>query len=91
MASLPGSPGWIGQERATVISGEENVRNAQLITIRSALRLEMRGLRRSGRSAQKIANEKMGTDYRNKRATYVAFDKFVTERTGVARPLKDGE
>jgi len=44
-----------------VISGEEHTRNARILTLRSALKLECKGLKMSrGRSAYSIVKEEFG-------------------------------
>jgi hypothetical protein len=76
----------------TVITGAEDIDVVSLLALRGALRLEVRGMKRRGRSAQQIANERMGTKIRAKRATYEAFDKWLTGNYGeshrvTSRPL----
>jgi hypothetical protein len=61
----------------TAITGSENIELARLLALRGALRLEVRGMRRHGRSARVIANEAMGTAHRTARAAYVAFDAWL--------------
>jgi hypothetical protein len=65
-----------------VITGENNIRMASLLALRGSLRLEIRGMKRRGRSAQQIVNEKMNTSYRSKRNTYEAFDQWLVENYG---------
>jgi hypothetical protein len=75
-------------EGATVISGPEQVRIASMLALRSALKLETKGLKRHGRSARVIANEYMGTKHRTSVATYNAFNTWLVETYGVVdRPL----
>jgi hypothetical protein len=73
----------------TVITGEENIRLFSLIALRGALKLETKGLKRSGgRSARAIANEYMGTNIKTSKATYKAYDAWLAENYGVeSRPL----
>jgi hypothetical protein len=59
------------------ITGADNIRAASLIALRGALRLEVRGLKRRGRSARAIANEHMGTNLRTAKATYPVFDAWL--------------
>lgn len=64
-----------------VITGAANTEAAALLALRGALRLEARtGMKRRGRSAQVIANERMGTAIRNKAKAYEAFDTWLTAR-----------
>lgn len=64
-----------------VITGAANIEAASLLALRGSLRMEARtGMKRRGRSAQTIANERMGTKYRDKRRTYEAFDAWLTAR-----------
>ena len=61
-----------------VITGEENIRLAGLLALRGALRIQaVTGIRRYGRSALQIANERMGTRYRTAQAAYPAFDAWL--------------
>lgn len=63
-----------------VIVGEDKVLLASRLALRSALKLETKGLKMSrGRSAQTIVNELMGTKIRNKVKCYEAFDKWLVE------------
>lgn len=46
---------------AIVITGEQNIRNVRILALRSALRLEVKGLRLSrGRSAYKMIKDEFG-------------------------------
>jgi hypothetical protein len=75
-------------DEPTVITGEENIRAAQLLAQRIALAAEVRGMKRRGRSMRTIANELMGTHIKTVRATYDAFDTWCTENYGLPpRPL----
>jgi hypothetical protein len=49
-------------DRAIVITGEDNIEAARLLALRGSLRLEVRGLSKSGRSARTIAAEFLGLD-----------------------------
>jgi len=70
-----------------VVTGEA-IGVARLLAIRSALSLEIKGLGRRGRSARALANEAMGTNIKTARATYTAFNKWLTERYTVQdKPL----
>lgn len=46
--------------KATVIAGREHVQNARLLSLRSMLKLEIKGLRRRGRSACSIIKAELG-------------------------------
>lgn len=46
--------------RTIVIEGEDNVRKARVLTLRSALELEIKGLKRRGRSVYSIIKEEFG-------------------------------
>jgi len=48
------------QNGPTVIAGEQNVRNARVLALRSMLGLEIKGLGRRGRSAYSIVKEEFG-------------------------------
>jgi hypothetical protein len=65
-----------------VITGKENIANFRLITLRGALRLELRGMKRRGRSAYAIIKEEFHLKG-SKQKVYDQFDKIVKERTGV--------
>jgi hypothetical protein len=59
-----------------------DIEAARLLALRMALKLEVRGMKRHGRSARVIANEAMGTDHRTARKAYVAFNQFIVARLG---------
>lgn len=44
----------------TMITGEENIKNARILTLRSALKLEVAGMTRRGRSVYSIVKEEFG-------------------------------
>jgi len=44
----------------TVIEGEENVRNARILALKCALSLELKGMKRRGRSAYAIVKDEFG-------------------------------
>ena len=44
----------------TVISGKENVDRARLVFLKSALSLEVKGMKKRGRSAYAIVKEELG-------------------------------
>jgi hypothetical protein len=84
-----GNPGAeeVTQEPAIIITGADNIEMARLIAIRGALRLEVRGMSRRGRSARALANEAMGTNIRTKLGTYLAFNEWLVSRGAQNRPL----
>ena len=53
--------------RTIVIEGEDNVRKARVLTLRSALELEIKGLKRRGRSVYSIIKEEFGFKGNKKR------------------------
>jgi hypothetical protein len=73
------------------IEGEDRVRMASRLALRSALLLEMKGMRRSrGRSARTIAAELLELPPRTRIADlYVALNKYIVDRLGPEfdRPL----
>jgi hypothetical protein len=75
------------QESAIVITNPESIEMARLIAIRGALKLEVAGMTRRGRSARILANEAMGTNIRTKLATYLAFNEWLVSRGAGDRPL----
>jgi hypothetical protein len=63
-----------------VTAGGENVQAASLLALRMALKLEVRGLKRSRRpSARQIANGLMKTNYRTADKTYREFDPWLVQ------------
>jgi hypothetical protein len=77
-------------QEAIVITGAENIRKASYLALRSALKLEVKGFKRRGRSARVIANEAMGTRISTSRKTYEAFNTWlVNNYEAVDRPLEE--
>ena len=64
------------------ITGKENIANVRLITLRSALKLELLGMKRRGRSVYSIIKEEFGLKG-NKQKVFDQFSKIVQEKTGV--------
>lgn len=65
------------------ITGKENIANVRLITLRSALKLELLGMKaRRGFSAYKTIKEEFGLKG-NKQKVFYQFSKIVQEKTGV--------
>lgn len=75
-----------------VITGEQRILAAQAVSRRSALRLEVAGLRRSSRSRSMLAvvNQVMGTSFRTAELAYPAYDAWVVEHFG-AEPYPLGD
>ena len=74
----------------TMITGAERIEGARWLAVRSALRLEIAGLKRSrGPSARQLANAITGRNDRTARAAYKALDEHITQAFGAqfARPL----
>jgi len=65
-----------------IITGKENIANVRLITLRSALKLELLGMKRRGRSVYSIIKEEFGLKG-NKQKVFDQFSKIVQEKTGV--------
>lgn len=77
----------VTQAKSFVITGADNIEMVRLIAIRSALKLETKGLKKHGRSARVLANEAMGTKIRTAVDTYEAYNTYLVERGAVDRPL----
>lgn len=71
------------------ITGEDNVRNASLLALRAALKLESHGMRRRGPSALTLTNRILGTKHRNHINAYVAINIYIVEKMGIEfdRPI----
>ena len=65
-----------------VITGKENIAKVRLISLRGALRLELRGMKRRGRSAYAIIKEEFNLKG-NKQKVYDQFDKIVEEKLNI--------
>jgi hypothetical protein len=79
----------IMSEGPIVITGKEDIANARLLTLRSALWLECKGMTRRGRSVYSIVKGEFGLRG-NKRRVYEQFDALIVERLGdraESRPL----
>jgi hypothetical protein len=73
----------INQDSTTVITGEDNVRMASILALRGALKLEVAGMTRHGRSARTIAQELLELPGRpTARTVYKALNKYITDRLG---------
>ena len=53
-----------------VIIGPERIEGARILAVRSALKLETKGLKRRGRSARQLANDITGHNDRTAKAAY---------------------
>ena len=63
-----------------VVTGQDDIEAFRLLALRRMLSLEVKGMKRHGRSARVLANEAMGTDCRTARAAYAAFDKWLAAK-----------
>ena len=76
-------------DKAIMLTGSQ-IEPARWLAVRSALKLETKGLRRSsGRSARVLADEITGQSHRTARAAYAALDAHIVEYIGAefGRPL----
>lgn len=62
----------------SVISGKENITLFRLLTLRTALKLEIEGMRKHGRSAYAIIKKEFGLKG-SRQTVYEQFDKLVEE------------
>lgn len=86
--TTPSDSGVSAHEGGITITGAANIEKASLIALRGALKLEVSGMKRHGRSARAIANAWMGTDIKTSRKTYEAFNTWLVNNYGLAdRPL----
>jgi hypothetical protein len=78
-------------DETTVITGRENIEMTRILAVRSALKLETKGMRMSrGRSARALANEITGSRARTATAAYDSLNTYIVGRLGEAfdRPLR---
>jgi hypothetical protein len=66
---------------STMLTTPEEISAARLITLRGALKLELLGMKRRGRSAYSIIKEEFGLTG-NKQRVYDQFDNIVKDITG---------
>jgi hypothetical protein len=81
----------VTQNSAIMITGAEKIEGARWLAVRSALKLEIKGLRRSkGRSARQLANEITGENHRTAVAAYAGLNAHIVKNLGTNfdRPLK---
>lgn len=74
----------------SIVTGEQNIENLRLFTIRMALAMEIRtGMKRSnaGRPTLAIVNDVLGTNHRNKRVAYAALNEHIVSNGGNSRAL----
>ena len=77
-------------ESAITITGADRIETARWLTVRSALKLETRGMRRSrGPSARQLANDITGENHRTAVKAYQALNAKIVETLGQQfdRPL----
>ena len=76
-------------DTAIVITGADNIERTRWLAVRSALSLEVKGMRRRGRSARVLANEITGRNDRTARAAYTALNAHIVAGMGERfdRPL----
>ena len=65
----------------TMLTTPEEISAARLITLRGALKLELLGMKRRGRSAYAIIKDEFGLKG-NKQKVYDQFDNIVKDITG---------
>ena len=62
----------------TVITGDDNIRNYRVLALKSALSLEVKGMKRRGRSAYSIVKDEFG--FRgNKQKVFDQLQEYVDE------------
>jgi hypothetical protein len=66
---------------STMLTTPEEISAARLITLRGALKLELLGMKRRGRSAYSIIKQEFGLTG-NKQRVYDQFDNIVKDITG---------
>jgi hypothetical protein len=94
----------MSEENSVVLTGEEQIKNGRLLAIRSALRLETKGLTRRGLSARQLAIRELGLKpsmrteavYKALNAHIVSilgdkFDMPLTQKTPTDHVGEDGE
>jgi hypothetical protein len=63
----------------TIMTDHEQIKNYRLLTLRQGLRLEIRGLRKSGHSCYQIIKNEFGLKGTRKEVL-AAFEKILNER-----------
>jgi hypothetical protein len=77
-------------EGGFIVTGEEQTRMASILALRMALSLEVKGMKRRGRSARTIAQELLDLPGRpSNRTVYAKLNAYVVEKLGADfdRPL----
>jgi hypothetical protein len=75
---------------STLLTTPEEISGARLITLRGALKLELLGMKRRGRSAYSIIKEEFGLKG-NKQKVYDQFDLIVKDITNEVEAPSAGE
>jgi len=72
-----------------MITGADRIETARWLAVRSALRLETKGMHRHGRSARVLANEITGQNCRTAVKAYEALNAHIVSALGESfdRPL----
>jgi hypothetical protein len=65
-----------------VITGPERIEGARILAVRSALKLETKGLKRRGRSARQLANDITGHNNRTAVKAYASLNTYIVEHYG---------
>lgn len=76
-------------DTAIVITDPGQIEGARWLAVRSALKLEIRGMKRRGRPARVLANEITGKNCRTRIEAYGELDDLIAVKIGVefSRPL----
>jgi len=89
---IRGTDNEVTQPAAVMVTGAADIEHVRWLAVRSALKLEISGLRASGRrpSARKLANDITGQDHRSARKAYAALNDHIVTAIGeqFARPLE---
>jgi hypothetical protein len=68
---------------SSVITGRENIEHARWLAVRSALKLETKGFKRSrGSSARQLANAITGQNHKTAVKAYAALNKHIVSTLG---------
>jgi len=72
-----------------MITGAEDIERVRWLSVRSALKLETRGMQRRGKSARVLANEITGKNHRLARVAYMELNAHIVKHLGEEfnRPL----
>ena len=66
-----------------LITGREDIEHARWLSVRSALKLEIKGLRRSrGSSARQLANKITGQNHHTAKSAYTALNTHIVAVLG---------